>query len=552
MEQSDHRLAAVIFTDIAGFSAMMGSDEAGTLQTLEVHNQLVREQIRRHRGTEIKTIGDAFLAHFPTTIDAVLCAVGIQNSIQEYNSKGTGKPLALRIGVHVGDIYFYEKDALGEGVNIASRLQALAKPGNITISREVYSQISGKIPLKIESLGQVQLKNITREVFAYEILQGTPTNSQENPGAAQASGSSKNDVSPRELKETINDYVTKIVRQSLDDSLDQRSRRRARRRRRDLERSAETSLTEPGQQSFADYKAKVLEKAESSRHGWWAHLRSFVFVNTGLFAINWFTSPHPLALGNAWFLFPLLGWGIGLLGHAAGYRNNRRKAREVSRITELDGEALATFQRYQHERGSLSAHLWSNVGISALLAWIWLFAGGGFPWPLIPIAALAAGVFSRLGSFWKLRKKNLFGEKNRKRDRSTLFVEPDSRVVQAQELYTAIIEQMKGLKGENPLGENFDVSLKNYVRQIGELSAVERELGKVVRSAAAWDGEAEAVEFREKAKTAQSPKLKAEYLAALEGVEQQKKSAQELGETQELLNLRIGSALKSLAQMQMD
>jgi hypothetical protein len=281
-------------------------------------------------------------------------------------------------------------------------------------------------------------------------------------------------------------------------------------------------------------------------------LRSFILVNAGLFAINWFTSPQPFAVGKAWFLFPLLGWGIGLLSHAAGYRNDRRKASEVSQITELDDETLAGLKRYQHERGNVSTHLWSIVGISALLAWIWIFSGGGFPWPLIPIAALAVGVFSRLSAFWKLQGAKVLLGKNRKMNRPTPTEAPDFRVVQAQQLYSAIVEQMKGLRGENPLGEDFDVSLKNYVRQIEELSAVERDLGKVVRSVQGWEGEAEAVELREKAKLAQSPKLKAEYTAALADLEKQGHSAKELKETQELLNLRIGSALKSLAQMQMD
>ena len=176
MEHKDYRLAAVMFTDIVGFSRMMEEDEKGTLQTLDFHNKLIREQVEKFRGSVIKTIGDAFLTQFSTTLDAVQCSLAVQDGIREYNEAKLGKALTLRIGVHLGDIYFYENDALGEGINIASRLQGMTKPGHITISREVYSQVSGKIPMKVEAMGQVHLKNITREVHAYEIIPGGEDN----------------------------------------------------------------------------------------------------------------------------------------------------------------------------------------------------------------------------------------------------------------------------------------------------------------------------------------------------------------------------------------
>ena len=176
MEHKDYRLAAIMFTDIVGFSRMMEEDEPETLKTLDYNNKLVREQVEKYRRSVIKTIVDAFLAQFSTTLDAVQCALAVQEGIREYNEAKQGKPLTLRIGVHLGDIYFYENDALGEGINIASRLQSATKPGHITISREVYSQVSGKIPMKVESMGQVHLKNITREVHAYEIIPGGEDN----------------------------------------------------------------------------------------------------------------------------------------------------------------------------------------------------------------------------------------------------------------------------------------------------------------------------------------------------------------------------------------
>jgi class 3 adenylate cyclase len=169
MKHKEYRLAAVMFTDIVGFSRMMEEDEAGTLRTLDFHNRMIESLVKDHNGVVIKTIGDAFLARFDSAQESVQCSINIQKKIDQYNQSPTGKPLELRIGVHLGDIYFYENDALGEGINIASRLQSASKPGRITISREVYSQVSGKIPMKVTSLGQVSLKNITREIHGYEI-----------------------------------------------------------------------------------------------------------------------------------------------------------------------------------------------------------------------------------------------------------------------------------------------------------------------------------------------------------------------------------------------
>lgn len=169
MEQKDYRLAAIMYTDIVGFSRMMEKDEAGTLELLHYHNKLVSEAAVKRRGTVIKTIGDAFLVDFRNTVDALQCAMDIQAELYERNKAGGSAPLLLRIGVHLGDIYFFENDALGEGINIASRLQSLARPGCICFSQDVYNQVLNKIDFRADKLGKVSLKNISKEIHAYEI-----------------------------------------------------------------------------------------------------------------------------------------------------------------------------------------------------------------------------------------------------------------------------------------------------------------------------------------------------------------------------------------------
>ena len=129
------RLAAIMFTDIVGFSRQMGSNEARTLRLLDVHNQLIQQAVANHHGTVIKTIGDALLVDFPSVVHAVQCAQQIQVQFRTHNAeKEKTEQIHVRIGIHSGDIVQRDGDVFGDGVNIASRLQTLAAPDTICIS----------------------------------------------------------------------------------------------------------------------------------------------------------------------------------------------------------------------------------------------------------------------------------------------------------------------------------------------------------------------------------------------------------------------------------
>lgn len=179
MEQKDYRLAAIMYTDIAGFSRMMEKDEAGTLEMLRFHNELIGQIVASHHGTVIKTIGDALLVDFKNTVEALQSALEIQDRLYAHNKEHAELPLLVRVGLHLGDIYFFENDALGEGINIAARLQSLARPGCICFSQDVYNLVLNKIEFRAEKLGKVSLKNITKEIHAYEI---TTPNVEFDPG----------------------------------------------------------------------------------------------------------------------------------------------------------------------------------------------------------------------------------------------------------------------------------------------------------------------------------------------------------------------------------
>jgi adenylate cyclase len=170
------RLAAIMFTDMVGFSRQMGSNEARMLRLLDVHNQLIQRAIAAHHGTVIKTIGDAFLVDFPSVVHAVQCAQEIQAQFHTHNTeKEKPEQIHVRIGIHLGDIVQREGDVFGDGVNIASRLQALAEPDTVCLSHVVYQEVVKKLDLgTVVSLGRPKLKNIAARFQVYALLPASP------------------------------------------------------------------------------------------------------------------------------------------------------------------------------------------------------------------------------------------------------------------------------------------------------------------------------------------------------------------------------------------
>src|SRR6266571_1714673 len=170
------RLAAIMFTDIVGFSRQMGNNEARTLRLLGTHNQILQHAVAEHHGTVIKTVGDAFLVDFPSVVNAVQGAQQIQAHFRTHNAD-TAPPeqIHVRIGIHSGDIVQREGDVFGEGVNIASRLQELAEPDTVCISDVVYRDVAKKVALgTVVSLGRPKLKNIAERFQAYALLPEPP------------------------------------------------------------------------------------------------------------------------------------------------------------------------------------------------------------------------------------------------------------------------------------------------------------------------------------------------------------------------------------------
>ncbi|MBI3758775.1 MAG: adenylate/guanylate cyclase domain-containing protein, partial [Deltaproteobacteria bacterium] len=167
----ERRLAAIFAGDIAGYSRLMGMDEEGTLHQLKAHRkELVDPKITEHRGRIVKTTGDGMLVEFVSVVDAVRCAVDIQRGMAERNvDVAADKRIEFRVGINVGDIISDTDDIYGDGVNVAARLEALADPGGIMVSRNVFDQVRDKLSFGFEDMGEQTVKNIARPIGVHRV-----------------------------------------------------------------------------------------------------------------------------------------------------------------------------------------------------------------------------------------------------------------------------------------------------------------------------------------------------------------------------------------------
>lgn len=172
MMQTRRRLAAIMFTDMVGYSALAQADEANALAILERHNRLLRPIFSKFQGREVKTVGDAFLVEFDSALDSAQCALKIQSVLHDYNRTSPGhRKIRVRIGVHMGDVIHAAGDVLGDTVNIASRIQSVADPEGVCLTQQVYEQVQNKLSTRFVKLPPVSLKNIRTPMSVYRAVQ---------------------------------------------------------------------------------------------------------------------------------------------------------------------------------------------------------------------------------------------------------------------------------------------------------------------------------------------------------------------------------------------
>ncbi len=170
-ERLQRRLAAILSADVVGYSRLMSMDEAGTLSRLNaLRHELIDPTIAAHSGRIVKLMGDGALVEFASAVDAVTCAIEIQRQLRERDAGGAAtQPIQFRIGINVGDIIIDGEDILGDGVNIAARVEGIAQPGGISISEDAWRQVQGKLAADFVDTGEQSLKNIARPVRVYRV-----------------------------------------------------------------------------------------------------------------------------------------------------------------------------------------------------------------------------------------------------------------------------------------------------------------------------------------------------------------------------------------------
>jgi len=164
------KLAAIMFTDIVGYSHIMSLDEKKGIAILEKHDEIIHPVIEKNSGKILKRMGDAIFAEFASSVDAVQGAIEIQTALKDFNSdKSLDDMIIIRIGIHLGDVMVHGDDLFGEGINVAARLEPLAAPGGICLSQAVYQSVTSNLDLSAILVGEVELKNIIEKYVVYRI-----------------------------------------------------------------------------------------------------------------------------------------------------------------------------------------------------------------------------------------------------------------------------------------------------------------------------------------------------------------------------------------------
>ncbi|MBI5463642.1 MAG: hypothetical protein HY966_01655 [Ignavibacteriales bacterium] len=183
--ESERKLAAIMFTDIKGFSRKMGENETAAFELLKTHDAILRVITAKFAGKVVKSIGDSFMVDFASAVNAVKCAIEAQKRFWNFNKgKSEFDRIEIRVGIHLGDVLLRDNDMFGDGVNIASRIEAITEPNRICVSYDVYNQIKNKMQIRVFKIGSLELKNIAEPVEVYELLiDGIPELSEPSEGA---------------------------------------------------------------------------------------------------------------------------------------------------------------------------------------------------------------------------------------------------------------------------------------------------------------------------------------------------------------------------------
>jgi class 3 adenylate cyclase/Flp pilus assembly protein TadB len=369
-EQVQRKLAAIFLADVAGYSRLMRDDEMATFNTLSAYREVIINLIRQHRGRVVDTSGDNVLAEFSSVVDAMQSAVSIQKELRARNAQfPEHRKMQFRIGINIGDVIQEGDRIYGDGVNIAARLEALAEPGGICISRMAYDQIESKLPLGYEYIGEQVVKNISKPLHAYRVVIDPENRSRH-----------RRETEPREFKRKHHHAKHEFRGERFEQSF-QQVKGHLKDFAKDIkedEQLSETFQEIKGRfRTFADDIASSPERRKRAVHNLIQnkHLQLFLGVACFLFLINAFISS-----GGWWFQYPLVSIGLVIYLHwlkTSFFSPEKVKAmrqrllqKELARLDPksqdiAEGKERAENQANVHFR--FYKHLYVYVGVNAFL-----------------------------------------------------------------------------------------------------------------------------------------------------------------------------------------
>ncbi len=395
-EQVQRKLAAIFSADVVGYSRLMGDDEMATFNTLSTYREVMAGLIRQHRGRTVDMTGDNVLAEFPSVVDAMQSAVAIQKELKARNVElPDHRRMQFRIGINIGDVIQEGDRIYGDGVNIAARLESLAEPGGICISRMAFDQIETKLPLGYEYLGEHTVKNINKPLRAYRVViepeNGSRAESEpEDNGhrkrhrdSGQESRSEHFEQSFHRVKGHLKDFAKDIKEdEQLGESFQEIKGR---------------------MKSFADEFTASPERRHRAFHNLVQskHVRLFLGLAFILFLINALTS-----FGRWWFQYPILSIGLVVYLHWLKAQFFSPEKMDAVRqkllkreLTRMDAASRETKQGQEQASRRASTrlhfyhHLYVFVGVNAFLIMVNLLTNPFNWWFHFPLLGWGIALF---------------------------------------------------------------------------------------------------------------------------------------------------------------
>jgi len=383
------KLAAIFHSDVVGYSTLMGDDEVATVHTISEYRDMMAKLIRQYRGRVVDTSGDNVLAEFSSVIDAMQSAVSIQNELKARNAKLLQhRRMEFRIGINIGEVIQEGDRIYGDGVNIAARLESLARPGGICISRVAFDQIESKLPLGYEYIGEQSLKNISKPLHAYHVLleeedalerktekahRGSKTG---DPQSHHESGGDRFERSFHKVKGHMKDFAKEM---------------------KEDENIGDTFKEIKGR--FRHFKDEMSGSPENRKKAFHhmiqsSHMRFMIGIALFLFLINALTS-----FGHWWFLYPVVSIALVTYLHwlKISFFSPEKKEKWRQRLIQKElslkhpdlrdnKEEKVRIEKMANARIQFYNHLYVYVGVNLFLIFINLISNPfswWFPFPLI-------------------------------------------------------------------------------------------------------------------------------------------------------------------------